>query len=73
MLQLLLGLGGVLGARLPPLLVGLGEALVLGEVLAHRRRDGGDGCRRGDLFRDTARRCGLVARVRHVACFGVFP
>jgi len=76
-LQLLLGFRGVaLGTsvrRLAPLLVRLGEALGLVEVLAYRRRVGGGRRRRGDLLRDAARRCRLVARVRHVACFGVFP
>lgn len=71
-LQLLLGFGGIVGAlrRFSSLLVGL-EVLGLVKVLS--RRDSGGRGRRHDLLRDTARRCRLIARVRHVACFGVFP
>lgn len=73
-LQLLLGLRGVVGPRRSAsLLVRLVEVLGLLEVLAYRGRVAGRRRRRGDLLRDAARRCGLVARVRHVACFGVFP
>lgn len=73
-LQLLLGFRGVLGARRPaPLFVGLVKVLGLVVLLAQRGRDGGSRRCRGYLLHDTARRCRLVARVRHVACFGVFP
>lgn len=72
-LQLLLGFRGVLGACRPTsLLVRLVEVLGLVVLFAQRRRDGGHR-RCGYLLRDAARRCRLVARVRHVACFGVFP
>lgn len=74
-LQLLFGFRGVVfGTHRPTsLLVRLGKVLGFLEVLAYRRRVGGGRRRRGDLLRDAARRCRLVARVRHVACFGVFP
>lgn len=73
-LQLLLGLAAV-GARrhLAALLVGLEKVLGLVQVLANRRGGGRHRGRHARLLRDAARRGGLVARVRHVACFGVFP